>query len=158
VADTAQCVLQYPGGVNLAWDGTLANSFGGVFEVIQGTDSALMLLGQRAWMIKEVDSPLLGWEVYARKEKLIDATGIALVANATKLLALGMDPAKAGTVDPNPPHYYALQEFAQCIRESKKPAAGAAEGLAATVSAIRANDAVTAGERVEIDKALLQPG
>jgi len=31
-------------------------------------------------MFKEVDSPLLGWEVYARKENFYKETGIALIA------------------------------------------------------------------------------
>ena len=38
----------------------------------------------KAWLFKEVDSALLGWEVYARKDIFGKETGIALVAGASK--------------------------------------------------------------------------
>ena len=47
---------------------------------------------RRGWMFKEVDSPLLGWEVYARKETFFKEVGIVLAANATKLAAQGDNP------------------------------------------------------------------
>src|SRR6185369_8864283 len=67
------------------FEASLANSFDGDYEMLYGTDAAVMLRGTKAWMFKEVDSPLLGWEVYARKDVFYKETGIALVANATKL-------------------------------------------------------------------------
>ena len=51
--------------------------------------SLVMMRGGKAWMFKESDAPLLGWEVYARKDNFHKETGIALVANATKLVAQG---------------------------------------------------------------------
>jgi predicted dehydrogenase len=92
VPDTVQCLIEYPGGVHLLYDATLGNSFDGAYELLMGSDSALLTRGDRAWMFKEADSPLLGWEVYARKDKFGDETGIALVANATQLLAQGKIP------------------------------------------------------------------
>jgi hypothetical protein len=38
----------------------------------------------------------------------------------------------------------------------KRPAAGYAEGLAATIVAIKANEAVLAGKRIELDKSLFE--
>jgi len=34
-----------------------------------------MLHANKAWLFKEVDSPLLGWEVYARKEVFLQRYG-----------------------------------------------------------------------------------
>jgi predicted dehydrogenase len=150
VADTVQCLFEYPSGVRLLYDATLANSFDGAYELLMGSDSALLLRGDRAWMFKEADSPLLGWEVYARKEKFGDDTGIALVANATQLLAQGKTPGQeAITPDATKtPFYAALEEFITCIRQGKKPSCGALEGLQAAVVAIKANDAIKSGARV----------
>src|SRR5262249_41349687 len=84
VPDTVQATLEFPSGVCLNYDATLANSFDSAYEMFYGSDAAIMLRGSKAWMFKEVDSPLLGWEVYARKETFFKETGIALVANASK--------------------------------------------------------------------------
>jgi predicted dehydrogenase len=148
--DTVQAIFEYPGGVRLNYDATLANSFDGAYELFMGSDSALLVRGERAWMFKEADSPLLGWEVYARKEKFGDDTGIALVANATQLLAQGKQPGqeKVSTDPTKTPFYAALEEFLTCIRQKKKPACGPVEGLQAAVVAIKANDAIKNGTKV----------
>jgi predicted dehydrogenase len=148
--DTVQAIFEYPGGIRLSYDATLVNSFEGAYELFMGSDSALLLRGDRAWMFKEADSPLLGWEVYARKEKFGDDTGIALVANATQLLAQGKTPGQEQVAnDPTKtPFYAALEEFVTCIRNGKKPACGPVEGLQAAVVAIKANDAVKSGTKV----------
>jgi predicted dehydrogenase len=150
VPDTVQAILEYPGGVRLTYDATLANSFDGASELFMGSDSALLLRGDRAWMFKEADSPLLGWEVYARKEKFGEDTGIALVANATQLLAQGKTPGQEQvTNDPTKtPFYAALEEFVTCIRQNKKPNCGPLEGFQAAVTAIKANDAIRGGTKV----------
>jgi len=92
IPDTAQFVFEYPGGVQGIFEATLANSFDADYEMLYGAYAAIMLRGNKAWMFKEVDSPLLGWEVYARRDTFYKETGIALVANATKLVAQGDNP------------------------------------------------------------------
>ncbi|MCK6500835.1 MAG: Gfo/Idh/MocA family oxidoreductase, partial [Nitrospira sp.] len=92
VPDTAQAVYEFPKGAQVACEVTLANSFDAEYEMIYGSDATVMLRGNKAWMFKEVDAPLLGWEVYARKDTFYKETGIALVANATKLAAQGDKP------------------------------------------------------------------
>src|SRR5207247_561462 len=82
VPDTVQAIFEYPGGVRLTYDATLANSFDGAYELFMGSDSALLLRGDRAWMFKEAESPLLGWEVYDRTAKFGYDYGIVLVSNA----------------------------------------------------------------------------
>lgn len=149
VADTIQAIIEYPNGMRMVYDATLANSYEGAYDCFYGTDSAMLIRENRAWMFKETDSPLLGWEVYARKEEFGSETGIALVANATKLLAQGKKPAE-GAADSQPPLYYGLEEFVGNINEAKAPAAGWQEGYQATVTAIRANEAVRKNTRVEI--------
>ena len=130
---------------------TLASSFGGAYTIFNGSNSSLLLKENRGWLIKEADSPLLGWEVYARKESVHDETGIAMVADATKLLQAGKEPGKDGPLEPEkPPLVVALESFIQSIRGGTPPVCGARDGYAATVAALAANDAVVGSKRIEI--------
>jgi len=140
-----------------------------------GTDSAVMLRGNKAWMFKEVDAPLLGWEVYARKDEFYRETGIALVANATKLVAQGNKPVEEAPYSSTPLHYAlesfitntgalaggvedftasfgndakALKDYLATLNKSRAPAAGYEQGFEATVLAIKANEAITNGKRI----------
>ena len=177
VADTLQLVLEYPEDVRLMYDATLANSFDGEYEMYYGSDAAVMMRDNKAWMFKEVDSPLLGWEVYARKDQFYKETGIALVAGGSKQTALGAGAAAESPAFPT--LYYALQNFlGNCaeidwqvedikstygsvtkealeknLAEIKlRDAATYKEGYAATVLAIKANEAIVNGARVELKK------
>jgi predicted dehydrogenase len=67
VPDTVQCVFEYPRSVRAVFTATLASSFSGAHAVFQGSQSSLLIREARAWLVKEADSPLLGWEVYARE-------------------------------------------------------------------------------------------
>ncbi len=178
VADTMQAVFEYPGGVTLTHASTLANSFDSDHEVYFGTDSAIMVRGNKAWMFKEADAPLLGWEVYARKDEFYKETGIALVANATKLVAQGDKPVEDAPYQ-NTPLFYALESFLANVNEigaavedfnatfnpndtkalvkylgeiKRQPAAGYKEGYEATVIAIKASEAVQKQQRVPIPR------
>jgi hypothetical protein len=144
-----------------------------------GTDSAVMLRGNKAWMFKEVDAPLLGWEVYARKDEFFKETGIALVANATKLVAQGTKPVEEAPYTNTPLSYAleafiansatlasgvedfisnfgenpkALKEYLATLSKSRLPCAGFEQGFEATVIAIKANEAITKGERIKFEK------
>lgn len=154
VPDTVQCVLEYDNGVRFIFDATLTNSYDGAHEVFLGTDSAVLLRDQRAWMFKEADAPLLGWEVYARKEEVGDETGIALVADASKQLAEGKIPGKEKqTLDPGKtPLYFAAESFLNCIRENKKPDCGPVEGYQALVTALKANEAAVKGTKISFQQ------
>ena len=66
------------------YDCTLANSFDADYELYYGTDAAVMLRENKAWMFKEVDSPLGGWEVYAKKETFFKEAGIVLMLGSSK--------------------------------------------------------------------------
>jgi len=137
-----------------------------------------MIRESKAWMFKEVDSPLLGWEVYARKDAFYKETGIALVAGGSKQAALA-DKGAEETTNARPPLYYALQSFlgncaemtaavedftASFASADKKAladslaslklrnAANYKDGYAATVLAIKANEAVVKGTRIEMKK------
>jgi predicted dehydrogenase len=179
VPDTVQAIIEFPGGVYMSYDATLANSFDAEYEVLYGSDAAVMMRDNKAWMFKEADSPLLGWEVYARKETFYKETGIALVANASKSVAAAQvqeSPFK------NTPLYYALLYFVKTSADvtaakedfitnfgaddqdalsdaaqktykkmvSGRPAAGYLEGFQATVTAIKANEAITSQKRIEL--------
>lgn len=180
VPDTIQAMFEYPNGVNLIYHATLANSFDSEYEMYYGSDAAVMLRDGKAWMFKEVDAPLLGWEVYANKDSFYKETGIALSANATKLNKGG---GKPGEADTPTPLFSALDAFATNAREvgaavedfklsydikdvtalreylasiRMQPAAGYQEGLDAAIIGIKANEAVLKGQKISLSKDLFE--
>lgn len=191
VPDTVHLSFEFPGRVRFSFDATLANSFDGEHEIYYGSDAAVMIRqskdlendkGTKAWMFKEVDSPLLGWEVYARKDAFYAETGIALVVGGSKQTAMN-DKGAAQSPFPFAPLYYALGNFlgncvevnqavqdiketypnidkaalAQQLAEIKlRDAATYKEGYAATVLAIKANEAVTQRQRIELKKEMFE--
>ena len=148
--DTVQAVIEYPGGIRQVFASTLASSFGGEQQSFFGSDASILIRDNRAWMFKEADSPLLGWEVYARKDDILNEQGIALVANATKILAQGKKPAEAAS-DTDSPLKYALEKFVEHINDGTAPTAGWQAGFEATVTAIKANEAVSQNSRVTLE-------
>jgi hypothetical protein len=128
-------------------------------------------------MFKEVDAPVLGWEVYARREGFYKESGIVLDANATKQSAQSKKPAadplaedetqlhyalKAFVIDSNliqagvedfaatfdAGDTAALKQYLADLGRKKVAAAGYKEGLDATVTALKANEAVLKRERI----------
>lgn len=177
VPDTVQAIMEFPGGVRLQYDATLANSFDADYEVYYGTYAAVMLRENKAWMFKEVDSPLLGWEVYCRKDKFFRETGLSLKAGGSKQSDLTA-PVDAPVPFEATPLYNSLAAFLYnvfeqeaAIREftdafgddpaallehlktevepKRKPGATALEGFQATVTALKTNEAVLSGQRLE---------
>jgi predicted dehydrogenase len=175
VPDTIKAILEFPGGVTMSYNATLANSFDGEYAMFYGTDAAVMLRESKAWLFKEVDSPLLGWEVYASKEVFYKETGIVLKANASKSV-----PANAGAqVQESPysntPLFHSLQVFlrngidvtdkvedatsllgaedtegiaAEAAKVQRRAAAGYLEGFQSAVTAIKANESILTGQRI----------
>ena len=122
VPDTVQCVFEFPEGANAGvrflCDATLCSSFDSEYEMYYGTDSAILMQPgnetreSKAWMFKEEDAPLLGWEVYARKDNFGAETGVSLVANASKQSAQTSQGVAAAAAPPAvEPLQYALQSF-----------------------------------------------
>jgi predicted dehydrogenase len=175
VPDTVQAMLEFSNGVNMVYTATLANSFDAEYEILYGSDAAVMMRESKAWMFKEVDAPLLGWEVYARKETFYKETGISLIAGASK----SVQPDQPAEVLPftNTQIYFALgnflrnvavltaasEDFIQSFGDDDKdglaehlsqtprqPAASYLDGYMATVMAIKANEAVMQRKRIEI--------
>jgi predicted dehydrogenase len=110
VNDTMQAILEFPNGANFMYDASLATGFDGEYEMYYGSDATIMLRDNKAWMFKEVEAPLLGWEVYARKDQFYKETGVALVANATKQTALGTK-ATEDSAYPYSALHYCLENF-----------------------------------------------
>jgi predicted dehydrogenase len=151
VPDSITCLFEYGKTVRATYAATLTSSFGGSYATFQGNNSSLLIREKRAWLFKEADSALLGWEVYARKEPVHDDVGIALVADATKILAAGKEPGKDGPVEPEQEALYlALDNFAWAIRGKAPVNAGPLDGLHATVTAIKAHEATTTGTRIAL--------
>ena len=183
VPDTVNVIFEYENGFSLTQEITLSNSFDGEYEVMHGTNSAVMLRGTQAWMYKEADAPLIGWEVYARKMPHYGTPGVVLAAGATTL-GKGGKKLYQESAFTQTPLFYSLEAFAYNSHQVKSavedfintfgeadsetiasyiadqlddtnsllPAATAAEGFAANVIALKANEAVNTGKRVEIAK------
>lgn len=169
VPDTVQAVFEYPKDLRYVYDATLVNSFDGPYEQFMGSDCAIQLRDQRAWMFKETDAKLIGWEVFARKDALQigdpskgtgiqTGSGIALVADATKQLALGLQPGVVGTDVSKTSLYQAIDAFLNSVRTGKKPDAGAQEGYNATVVAVKANEAALKNTRIVLEPELFKLG
>jgi len=182
VPDTVQVVLEFGEGLQGIYDCTIANSFDSDYDCVYGTYAAVMTRGDKSWLFKEVDSPLLGWEVYARKEVFYKETGIALVADATKSTP-APQVAGAGPAFTKTPLYHSLAAFTANVVEvsgavedfkenyqtdDKKaiakhlttlklaPYAGWEEGLETTVVACKSVEAIATGKRVEFQKEWFQ--
>ncbi|HTL57662.1 MAG TPA: Gfo/Idh/MocA family oxidoreductase [Candidatus Limnocylindrales bacterium] len=186
VPDTVEAIIEFPNKVLMNYEATLANSFDGEYEILYGSDAAVMMRENKAWMFKEADSPLLGWEVYARKETFYHETGIALVANASKSVNTG----DQGQPQPftNTPLSEALKNFLlnsadvtaakedfitnfgaddqdgmsehllKVKRDKGRAAAGYLEGFQAAAIGIKANEAILSGQRVELKPDLYELG
>jgi predicted dehydrogenase len=174
VPDTMHAIFEFPKKVIFNYDCTLANSFDAEYEVYYGSYGAVMLRDGKAWMFKEVDSPLFGWEVYARKDQFYDQTGISLVAGASKQTKVAEGPASK-SANEKTPLMSALGNFlrnsfdlssavdgfiksygaddkdgleAEAAKTNRRPAAGYLEGFEAVVTAVKTNEAVLTGQRV----------
>ncbi len=160
VPDTVQCVLEFPNGVRMTYHATLTNSFQSAYEIFGGEFGTIYLAGTTGVLFKEADAPSLGWEVYAKRHRLGNEEGFLLVASATKLLELGKEPGEEGGKEQleNNEFVVALIRFALSIRDGKKPAAGALQGLEATAIALKAVEALISGTPQTIKANELQLG
>ena len=179
VADTLEAIFDYGDGLRMNYEVNIGNSFNGELEMYYGSDCAIMYRDNKSWMFKEADAPLLGWEVYARKDKFYTESGVFLVANATKLTAQSDSATDSNSVNLFTPLYYALEafitntynhnsavedfsaffdvsdtealdEYLKDVEEGMLPAAGIQMAYEATVLNIKANEAVKGGTRVEL--------
>jgi predicted dehydrogenase len=175
--DTSHLVVEYGSGVRLVQTCTLANSFEGEYEVYHGTDGTVTFMGSKSWLFKEADAPLLGWEVYARKDSFYQESGIALMMDASKQKSLTEE-----TTDITTPLQYALENFLwsagylksesedfistygedpEALREhvgslQRQAGAGYLEGYQATVLAIKAHEAISKNQRLELPPSLFE--
>ena len=186
IPDNVHLMIEYPERVLMSHEACLATSYDSDHETYYGGESAVLVRKNKAWMFRESDAPLLGWEVYARKDKdaFFDELGIALVANATKLAAQGDKPVEEAPYA-NTPLYYALEaflhnvhtysdgvtdftenfdatdkkamkEYLDSLHKALMPAATGMDGYRATVVGITAHQASLQNSRIVIPKELLQ--
>ncbi|MGQ0815385.1 MAG: Gfo/Idh/MocA family protein [Gemmatimonadota bacterium] len=148
IPDTVSVQLVFDDGVVMNYQATLANSYGGMYEVINGSNGSVRLAGTHGWMFKEADAATQGWEVYATRQQFHNDEGIVLVADATKLAAQGR--LKEGAGIEQPPLYYALAAFVNSFTNAAPIVCTAADGLRATTIGILAHEAVVTGKPVDI--------
>ncbi|HYF14363.1 MAG TPA: Gfo/Idh/MocA family oxidoreductase [Phycisphaerales bacterium] len=153
VADTISCDFAWDDGTRLHYDATLANSYQGKHEILHGSNAAIKLAWSHGWMFKESDAPTQGWEVYANRQQFHNDEGITLIADATKLASQGK--LKEGVGLPNPPLYYALEEFIKACGAGAKPAVTPEHGYRATLLGILAQRALVTGDTIRITKEML---
>lgn len=173
VADTVHAHMEFPESVNAYFNASLASSFGGNSETYHGTDATILMREGSAWMFKEVDSPLLGWEVYAQKEQFQMDTGIVLKVGGSKQQSFTADEVQAEVG--KTALYHSLEAFLRncsAVDVARKDfvevfgaddpdmlnehlegvkrveTAGYAEGYQAAVLAIKAAEAVSASKRI----------
>jgi predicted dehydrogenase len=154
IADTVRCAIRFSDGTDMGYGATLANSYGGRYETLYGSNAAIKLGWSHGWMFKEADAPTQGWEVYANRQQFHNDEGITLIADATKLASQGK--LKEGVGLPFPSLYYALADFVNAALEGKPAACGAQEGFISTALGILAHQAVVKGEEVKIAEADLK--
>jgi predicted dehydrogenase len=148
VADTISVQLAWADGVVMHYQATLANSYGGSYEIVNGTNASIRLAGTHGWMFKEADAATQGWEVYATRQQFHNDEGIVLIADATRLAAQGKLQEGAGL--DHPPLYYALAAFADSFINGAPVVCTATDGVRATTIGILAHQAVSSGQVVEI--------
>ena len=153
VPDTIAAAFAFDSGAMFNYQASLANSYGGRFEVLRGSNAAIKLAWTHGWMFKESDAPTQGWEVYANRQQFFRDEGITLIAGATKLAEQGK--LKEGVGLPHPSLYYSLWDFITAASTNKPSPCDAALGLRATSLVIAANQAITKREPVTIDPATL---
>ena len=154
VADTIDCEFTFDDGMRFMYDATLANSYEGEYEQFCGSMGTIKLAWTFGWLFKEADAPTQGWEVYANRQQFHRDEGITLIADATQLAA--QNRLKDGIGLPNPPLYYAVEDFINAIANDQPVTVSAEEGLRATAVAIAAAKAVRENTEVEIDPAMFR--
>jgi len=148
VPDTAFATLAWEDGTAMQWQATLANSFGGQFEVLHAENAAIKTAWTHAWLFKEVDAPTQGWEVYATRQQIGNEEGIVLLADATKLDA--QVERKRGEGLPYTSLHYALADFLACIDDGRRATVSMSDAARATALGILANQAIISGSTVTV--------
>lgn len=174
--DTVQAVFEFPNRVQFYYEATLANSFEAEYEALYGTDATIVLRGTFGWLFKEADAPLQGWEASARKDSQVayNESGIVLRADASKgkppslteplpalpsatLQAVGNFVANTHAIATaiedfemafDAKDQKALAQYLDDLKKTRAQAAGWREGYEATVTAIKANEAIVKGTRI----------
>jgi|YelNatPaOPRAMG01_1025707.scaffolds.fasta_scaffold06815_3 predicted dehydrogenase len=161
VPDTIEVIIQYPNNVNCYYDASLVTSFDGAFESVFGNQASVVIRDQNAWMFKESDAPLIGWEVYAKRETMgigdtKTGTGIMLVADATKQLLLGKQPASVGNDVSKTALYQSVGAFLNTIRDPKANPlkCTAQDGYTANVVALKTNESILTGQKITFDPSM----
>ena len=173
VPDTVQAVIEYPGGVRLMYDSTIASSFDADYELYFGTEAAVMMRDSKAWMFKEVDATLGGWEVYAKRDVFFKQTGIVLMVGsskqdsfdakpdeipyATATLTSALDTFMRNAIELNAQEEIYISNYGKddveglmehLAKVDRKAAPGYLEGFQSAVTAIKVNEAVNSSQKL----------
>ena len=149
VYDNVQLIFNYPNGVRMIYSAMLNSSFEGNYEMFIGTAGTILLMGGRKGLLfKEPDAAAFGWEMYAKKERLGEAEGILLDANATKL-EKKTDTAVVKAGEERADFYREMEDFLHAIREGKDVPCNAEPALKAAVACIRANECMEKGQQIQ---------
>jgi predicted dehydrogenase len=177
VPDTIQAIISYPSGANLTYNATIGNSFDSSYDTYYGNFAAIMVRENKAWLFKESDSPLFGFEIYCNKDVFYNETGISLVAGASKSVkaketvvvppvTVNLTSAMANFLMNANDYEHAKKDFfelygkdadvaeltTQLEKVPRRAAAGYLEGFQATFLAVKANEAILGNKKVQLTK------
>lgn len=169
--------LGRPGGLHLDLDITMENSHGGCYETYYRDFGTILMRENRTWLFKEADANLYGFEVYCRREKIFDETGIVMGPDeehspGSQTPKEPVDPSKIALsaalkafVANVRFHEDAIRAFVETYGKDEpdaltehikkhvssrlEPVASALDGFRATVMAIKSNEAILSRQRME---------
>lgn len=119
--DTVQCVLSYPGPIQVHFEGTFSNRRAGAMIEVMGTNATLYIDRGRFELVPEKDS--------VKAEELI----------------LGTGPRGKDFYDKPDGELLHLQNWVDCVRANKQPSAPVEAGVSAAAAAHLANTALREG-------------
>ena len=130
--DNVRAIFEYPGGIKTNVSSILSNAYHG-YEI--------RILGSKATLQIQRDEALLYSEAVKKQTGTVDGVTGATLLNATQGEAV---PLKFEYQDSEKrdPTSYALLDFAQCIRENKKPFADVKAGKYGAIAVHMANAAM----------------
>ncbi|MEZ6193484.1 MAG: Gfo/Idh/MocA family oxidoreductase [Phycisphaerales bacterium] len=156
VNDTIAAMLGFDDGTVLQYAATLGNSFEGTHEGSTAPTPRSNSRGRTAGCSRKQTPPHRAGKSTPIASGFHNEEGITLIADATQLASQGK--LESGVGLPNPPLYYGLGDFLKSITEGAPVATTIEEGMRATIIGILTHQAVTTGETVKIDPALLAGG
>lgn len=160
VLDNVMAIFEYPGGVRLNYTSLTTNQFDGFYEQFMGKEGTLVISEEKATPTAYYREPGASPEEWMKSAANPASKGkhnelaLKLDPEATKKLSqTGVkvgEKTLSGAVKGKSSVLLEMEDFFNSIRTGAPVSCDWRQGLAACVAAIRANEAIAKGTRVEI--------